>query len=1033
MSSPDGEYVDSKYIHDNYGKIMRDLLNNPAENTEFEIDLNMDKISISYVKYMEILKYFSLSKNRDKFKVITSTTLDISCNEMAGDIRRTHRITLNNIEIINKYAEILWGRRNHVVFDTIRKVAMSGDVTGIILNEKTKSKRMTHDISNLNTRIRVSTETPIMPKNIMDVGDKQVSLRYKNRISLIVEETDSYIIEMDLTAVKNLPEISRINDTQPNYELELECFIKNKKINLPDVLNKIIERYVLLLKVVQQSNYPITLTTSDNVLKSYRTLMSVTEKSKRLDGRQPVSIEVQHATDILPSNYAVTDKADGDRYFTIILGRVVYLISQYMNVKDTGIRLKNSDHNNTIFDCEYVYASKFNKYMIMVFDCLFSDGEDIRKNPLLLERLGAAQKIINDCLILPNNRGYTLPKFTERNTIENYEKFYTRELTEYHKNFLHDLEQLGHYPLIRVKFFIPVFGLSHNEIFKYSTIIWNKYMYDNIKYPYLLDGLIYQPLIQPYITKTKDSKFADYKWKPPEKNTIDFYIEFEKDPKTGKLYTVYDNTDQKYGINKPYRICNLYNGREIMDPSHSTHKEIPVQFGENGVVNLFIENGQIRDRNGDIIQDNTVVEFYYNTNVQLDDKCRWTPLRTRYDKTEMVNKYKVRYGNSLDVAQRIWHSIQIPVKFSDISTLANDAVYHKHLNAMRAKVLDESIKIHVKEGAYYQIETRLAKPMRDFHNWVKSMLIFTYCGSEYSSMSQTDDIKKYVLDVGCGRGGDIQKFYRAKIDSAVCLDPDYETLHSIKGAINQYKKAKRNYDAFPSMSIICADFTSTLDVNGQQNVIQDNSPVNLGMIAKFFPNTGMKTFDVINCQFAFHYFLANETAWKNVCFNINKCLKPGGYLILTTFDADRVIEMLADNNKYSIYYNNEKGEKKVLMDIIKKFSDDRDRGVGMAIDVYNSLISLEGTYITEYLVDKRFLIQELSKKCNLQIIDTCMFDTLFEISRDNIIAHSQCDENVETRSYLKKVSAFFDQSNELNASCFRLSRLNRYYVFRRIE
>ena len=48
----------------------------------------------------------------------------------------------------------------------------------------------------------------------------------------------------------------------------------------------------------------------------------------------------------------------------------------------------------------------------------------------------------------------------------------------------------------------------------------------------MLDGLIYHPLIQSYVIK--NSKFVEYKWKPVDKNSIDFYIEFEKDPDTGK-------------------------------------------------------------------------------------------------------------------------------------------------------------------------------------------------------------------------------------------------------------------------------------------------------------------------------------------------------------------------------------------------------------------------------------------------------------------------------------------------------------------
>lgn len=42
----------------------------------------------------------------------------------------------------------------------------------------------------------------------------------------------------------------------------------------------------------------------------------------------------------------------------------------------------------------------------------------------------------------------------------------------------------------------------------------------------------------------------------------------------------------------------------------------------------------MRDKEGDIILDNTVVEFTYDNNSSLLNPFRWIPLRTRYDKTE---------------------------------------------------------------------------------------------------------------------------------------------------------------------------------------------------------------------------------------------------------------------------------------------------------------------------------------------------------------------------------------------------------------
>ena len=122
--------------------------------------------------------------------------------------------------------------------------------------------------------------------------------------------------------------------------------------------------------------------------------------------------------------------------------------------------------------------------------------------------------------------------------------------------------------IIRRKYFIDSSGLKDNEIFTYSYFLWSLYTSSTkgadgteLKCPYLLDGLIYQPLEQKYVVEADKIKYHDYKWKPPQKNSVDFYIEFEKDKTTKKILTVYDNSVPDVVKNKPYQICNLYVGQ----------------------------------------------------------------------------------------------------------------------------------------------------------------------------------------------------------------------------------------------------------------------------------------------------------------------------------------------------------------------------------------------------------------------------------------------------------------------------------------
>lgn len=1003
------------------------------KNEEFEIDMNMNKSDITYDKYIDVLKYLSIYAKKNKLVTETKSMLDISYDiQDVVDKMETYRISMSDKKLIEKYIDQLGMRGNHVTFNTLIKIITDKKNKNdhIVLQKKIKNNENIYNIDELNMRVRLSKEIGPSAKELNIIGkinhtqSNNIIFRYKQRMTVIIEDNSEGTIKIDLTSVKTAPNIGSINTTKKiTYELEIEYVPKNDT-SKKSVLDKMFNLSILLLKVIQQSNYIITRTHSKEVVNAYKKIMEIPDNTEihNIDGRQPVSLEIQHATDTLANKYVAIDKADGERHFMIIYFSHVYLLSQNLKVRDTGITLKNSSYDKTIFDCEYIYLPQYRRNAIMIFDCLFSKGTDVRKNPKLMERIEYAQNIVSECFMFGKQKGFKQKSMDGKNTVDNYVKYYTEQLDDYMKQFIDDLEFEKKYPIIRVKYIIPVIGLSDNEIFKYSMIIWNKYLYGKRKYPYQLDGIIYQPMNQSYITNKRESKFSDYKWKPPEKNTIDFYITFEKDPITNKILNVYDNSNEMYERNKPYRICYLHTSKKTQSG------EVPILFKEeDGLYNayLFLEDGEIRDERGDIIQDESVVEFSYDGDLNTGERFRWRPMRTRYDKTEMVNKYKEKYGNGADTAERIWRSIIVPVRLVDLEMLANDEMYINHLNEMRKKVTKEMIISASKENLYYQVKSRMAEPMRNYHNYVKSVLIFTHIGLEYS------DKKCTILDIGVGTGGDLMKFYHAKIESGVCIDVDYATLHNaVDGAINRYQGLKHKYRAFPSLSFVCADFTIPLDSENQIPIVQDKSQTNKKLLDTYFPKTGMRKFDRINIQFAFHYFLANESAWENTCNNINKCLKDGGYMVITTFDAKRVLEVLAGKQQYTTYYVTD-GEKKMFMDIIKKFPDNKTSGLGLTIDVYNSLISNEGIYNTEYLVEKDFLINEMKTKCNMTLVDTMMFDSMFEMNKEFITNISKQLENKKTSSYIQTVASYYDQDNEFNKECFKITRLNRIYVFRK--
>merc|ERR1711916_414405 len=243
------------------------------------------------------------------------------------------------------------------------------------------------------------------------------------------------------------------------------------------------------------------------------------------------------------------------------------------------------------------------------------------------------------------------------------------------------------------------------------------------------------------------------------------------DPQTGKLLNVFDTINED-NEGATYKIIYLHVGKLV------NSIEVPVLFRKNDnlhIAKIKNDGDIIRDVEGDIIQDGTVVEFYYDDNPEIPVDFRWVPLRTRYEKTESVYKQKKKYGNNSDIANAIWSSIQEKITIDDIQKLGDEKIYNNEILEIKKRIDATVVAIEKQKDIYYQKTTDFAKPLRNFHNYIKSNIIFTDCSPKFIGGTQK---KMSVLDVGVGRGGDIQKFFHSKVGKYVGLDPDNHGIHS---------------------------------------------------------------------------------------------------------------------------------------------------------------------------------------------------------------------------------------------------------------
>ncbi|KAI6650291.1 mRNA cap guanine-N7 methyltransferase-like [Oopsacas minuta] len=148
--------------------------------------------------------------------------------------------------------------------------------------------------------------------------------------------------------------------------------------------------------------------------------------------------------------------------------------------------------------------------------------------------------------------------------------------------------------------------------------------------------------------------------------------------------------------------------------------------------------------------------------------------------------------------------------------------------------------------------------LRNFNNWVKSVLIQVFLRIPYGAE---------VLDLACGKGGDLRKWGESKIGSLVCVDLSDS---SIEQCNERYAKFHLNYSA---------EF-HVADCTRQQ--------------LRTLYNTEHK-FHMSSCQFAIHYAFESFEQSHMMLRNLCEDLRPGGYLIGTTVDANVLVQRLRES------------------------------------------------------------------------------------------------------------------------------------------
>lgn len=866
---------------------------------------------------------------------------------------------------------------------------------------------------------------------------------------------------------------------------------------LIDILTSHVE---FISKMIYNSEHIISFKLKEEIINKYKKLTSQNKWYFNLIGPQPVTLHRNNlkikSKNPLSINYAVTEKADGERYQLFITGNNGYLINSKENVIDTGCHFLNIK-DEWILDGEYITRDKDNENinLYMVFDVYWcgkrtpqpihtypfkTNIDDISRSSILSDFRAIIQN--PDNIIRYNNSG-DIPILDI--DVKTYEYGFQ---TGYGEDSI-DVTSIKKKDIM--------------EIYKASKKVINSD--EKGHYQYRTDGLIFLPTnlsVKGEIEgvqkdSIRGSWFQNYKWKPPHENTIDFLVKIKKDLHNGKLkdkiIPLVKHSKGTKEVNE-YKQLELYVGYDFdRDPnidycslvldgqtSENKNKEKIHIFNNHSseslkynTTNIPLVDGKMLCDNfsKDEIKDGDLVEMRFERDSSTG--TYWVPIRIRTDKID---------PQDFMIANDVWSSINNPVTIEMIT-------------GEDKSIINEDI-IREEDGRYY-IEKDSTKDkymesykLRQLHNYIKSRIIGSVCTSFKKKLK--------ILDLSCGRGGDNGKYISNDIKTSFYLGIDISS--NMHWACRRYYESNKKTPA-----VFIRGDTSKNIKSGECSEIENNDmddkkhteimtsilydtkkpiPKDYKEINEKYRGLASNGFDIVSSQFSMHYYFSSETNFMGFLNNLKENVKVGGYFIGTCYDGMEIFKYFQtqrerykeiqgeqepseeDSSEQSLSSSEEEEEDpnpfginqmsfkdpmgNLIYSVGAKYDienfdydpENTDNMFGNEIDVFMESI---GQKITEYLVNFDF-VKDIMKDNGFELdIPKDMDPRYSQILRQDYFENDlgsfrKVIENIdELNKTDEDIRKFYREAYKMKLSEYapnpiqRLSSFNKYFIFKRIE
>ena len=880
------------------------------------------------------------------------------------------------------------------------------------------------DIKDYGVRIKARREEPLL-KDDVTVRDllngwatQRKAFRILRRWTFMNREKG---VRFDLSMVRSSPKSPRgdfiwqsrfqqrdITKEPAFYEIEVELLRPEGEADTPDklealtkeALKNLISGVGEVLRGIQKHHLLIRKPTTEKVLARYKELT----KTDRFRGVAPITMIVQNmrkqrtvGETNIRDGYNVTDKADGLRMMGFVDGNgELFMIDMSMYVYKTG--LKRESCAWSLVDGEYVTKDKDGEAIqqLMLFDIyIASEKRDVSKLPFMS---GESASSASSALGSDFKGGSRFAELMAWGDKWNDGDGPTVSKTAADSKIMVSVKEF--------KFAnagdLSIFKLCEKTLLSAATSRYNT------------DGLILTPNLLPLPEKS-GVKFAEQlKWKPAEDNSVDFLVEFDKDP-TSRMDIVTTGVKPGTGETVQHKSLRLYVGSEL-DPAYEDPRGTvlfeqplpgamiqqrgrkprreykPVLFNPSELPDTMAAvcyseimtsatgDDFVSCENGDPIENKSIVEMRYEPG--NEPGWRWIPMRVRYDKTERYQKGIIgRTLNKDEAAEGVWNSIHDPITQFMITT-GSDQPSAKELSEMSGAVA--GVATGNVSKVYYdrkgpKEDILMVRGLRDFHRrYIKEELLL---GRGLRGGGKT------FVDLACGQGGDLWSWIRYNVEFVYGTDIAGNGIRDPQdGAYRRYINAvmkNGGYDKVPKMVFTIGSSAKNL-ASGDAGATPEESNMMRAILGKVSPDGPIPPFvekyakgrlrngaDCVAIMFAIHYFFENEIALTGFMRNVSDSLAMGGLFIGCCFDGQRVFDALRSIPEGGSLMGKEKDAE--IWKITKRYSGtDLTNGVeslGMPIEV--DFVSI-GTTQREYLVSFELLKAKMAEiGCDLLTQDEC--------------------------------------------------------------